>query len=283
MSDKNIKMVALDLDGTTLNQYGRITDRTVAAFKKAMVQGVHIVISTGRTFQSLPKQLFTIEGLEYVVTSNGAHITELESMERIYENLLPEESVAAVVELIRKKGRAHISVETFIDGHAYIDKDEYEEIIAEGSTYRDAAYIRDTRNPVPQILDYMMAHKGEIENISLNFEFLEEKAVWREELAQIPDLTLTTSFIHNIEMGGVNTSKGTALAFLMERLGVSPAELMAVGDSPNDGEMMKLAGLGVAVANGTEETKAMADYVTASNAEDGVAKAIEKFVLQSRC
>lgn len=279
MNDKNIRMVALDLDGTTLDPYGKITERTVAAFKRAMEQGVHIVISTGRTFQSLPKQLFTIDGLEYVVTSNGAHITELASMERIYENLLPPESVAAVVELIRKKGRTHISVETFIDGHAYIDKDEYEEIIAEGSTYRDAAYIRDTRNPVPQILDYMMAHKGEIENISLNFEFLEEKAVWREELAQIPDLTLTTSFIHNIEMGGRNTSKGTALTFLMERLGVSPEELMAVGDSPNDGEMLKLAGLGVAVANGTEETKAIADYVTASNAEDGVAKAIEKFVL----
>ena len=139
MNDKNIRMVALDLDGTTLDPYGKITERTVAAFKRAMEQGVHIVISTGRTFQSLPKQLFSIDGLEYVVTSNGAHITELASMERIYENLLPPESVTAVVELIRQKGRTHISVETFIDGHAYIDKDEYEEIIAEGSTYRDAA------------------------------------------------------------------------------------------------------------------------------------------------
>ena len=93
-------------------------------------------------------------------------------------------------------------------------------------------------------------------------------------------ISLTSSFIHNFEVGGRSTSKAEALRWLMRRLGVSADELMAVGDSPNDEEMIKLAGLGVAVANARESTKETADCITASNQEDGVAKAIEKFVLR---
>ena len=148
-----------------------------------------------------------------------------------------------------------------------------------GSTYRDAAYVKATRNPVPQILDFMLANQEKIENISLNFEVLEEKEAWGAALRNISGITLTSSFIHNFEMGGVNTSKATALQFLLEQLDLSPAALMACGDSPNDAEMLKLAGLGVAVANATEDIKAIADYVTDSNGNDGVAKAIETFVL----
>ena len=84
MKDKEIKMVALDLDGTTLRDNHEISPRTVADFKAAMDKGVHIVVSTGRVFSALPKQLFTIEGLEYVITSNGAQITELATMGKVF-------------------------------------------------------------------------------------------------------------------------------------------------------------------------------------------------------
>ena len=111
---KHIKMIALDLDGTTLNRQGQLSERTIDAFGKAMAQGVQIVISTGRTFRSLPAQLFSVEGLAYVVTSNGAHITELATMRRIYENLLPKDAVAAVVSLLKTRDTARMSVETFV-------------------------------------------------------------------------------------------------------------------------------------------------------------------------
>ena len=90
---------------------------------------------------------------------------------------------------------------------------------------------------------------------------------------------LTSSFPHNFEIGGKHTSKGQALLFLMERLGLSRDELMACGDSPNDEEMIYLAGIGVAMENGEASTKEIADYITDTNDRDGVAKAIEKFVL----
>lgn len=277
MTDKNIKMVALDLDGTTLSSNGTITERTVSAFEKAMERGVHIIISTGRTFQSLPKQLFSIDGLEYVVTSNGAHITRLADRKLIYEDHIPASGVETVVRLLRGRD---ISVETFVGGKAYIGQGEYDDVLANGSTYRDAEYIRKTRQPVPDIFDFLLDHRDAVENININFEFLEEKERWRKTLEAIEGTTLTSSFIHNFEVGGSCTSKAAALRYLMEMVGVIPEELMACGDSPNDAEMLKLAGIGVAVANATEDTKAVADYITDTNGNDGVAKAIEKFVLK---
>lgn len=276
MKDKQIKMVALDLDGTTLNDRKEISERTVRAFKAAMEKGVHIVISTGRTFQSLPAQLFSIEGLEYIITSNGAHITALVSGKRIYEKYVPQQAVMTICDMLCGKG---FSVEAFVDGHAYIDKTEYDEVAARGSSYRDTEYILTTRNPVKNIFDFMRAHRDGIENISINFEFQQDKEAWREKLAGIAGITLTSSFAHNFEIGGENTSKASALAYLLEKLGLTADELMACGDSPNDGEMIRLAGIGVAVANGEESIRNIADYVTDTNDRDGVAKAIERFVL----
>lgn len=276
MKDKKIRMVALDLDGTTLNNQKELSPRTIAAFKKAMEKGAHIVVSTGRTFRSLPEQLFGIEGLEYIVTSNGAHVTELATMKTIYENYLASHAVEEVVRVLRGTG---FSIETFVGGRAYIDKAEYEDVVANGSTYRDADYIKSTRNPIPHICDYMIENKHQIENISVNFEFIEDKEKWEKILGQINDITLTSSFQHNFEIGGANTSKAEALRFLMRKLDVKAEELMACGDSPNDIEMIKLAGIGVVVGNATEEMKSLADYITDTNDNDGVAKAIERFVL----
>lgn len=276
MKDKKIRMVALDLDGTTLNNQKELSPRTIAAFEKAMEKGAHIVVSTGRTFRSLPEQLFGIEGLEYIVTSNGAHVTELATMKTIYENYLASHAVEEVVRVLRGTG---FSIETFVGGRAYIDKAEYEDVVANGSTYRDADYIKSTRNPIPHICDYMIENKHQIENISVNFEFIEDKEKWEKILGQINDITLTSSFQHNFEIGGANTSKAEALRFLMRKLDVKAEELMACGDSPNDIEMIKLAGIGVVVGNATEEMKSLADYITDTNDNDGVAKAIERFVL----
>ncbi|MFR1722843.1 HAD family hydrolase [Emergencia timonensis] len=276
MEDKKIKMVALDLDGTTLNSQKEISPRTIAAFQNAMRKGTHIVVSTGRTFRSLPAQLFGIEGLEYIVTSNGAHITELATRKTIYENYLTPHAVEEVVRVLRNTS---FSIETFVGGKAYIDSAEYEDVVANGSTYRDADYIINTRNPIPHIWDYMIQNKHQIENISINFEFAEDKEKWQRILERIDDITLTSSFKHNFEIGGANTSKAEALRFLMRRLDVEPRELMACGDSPNDIEMIKLAEIGVVVGNASEEMKSLANYVTDTNDNDGVAKAIENFVL----
>lgn len=274
MNDRNIKIVALDLDGTTLNHFGEISPRTIKAFHDAMERGVHIVICTGRTFDSLPRELFSIDGLEYIVTSNGAQITRLADMRTIYENNISPESVELIVDLLR--GETY-SVEIFVKGRAYIAKEEYEMYLREGSSFRDVQYVISTRNPVEHFFDFALAHRDEIENINISFPEMDDRAQIMKMLSPVENITLTTSFVHNIEIGGATTSKAEALRYLMGELGLTEKALMAAGDSHNDLAMIQLAEIGVVMGNASDEMKAYADYVADDCGNDGVAKAIEKF------
>ena len=125
----------------------------------------------------------------------------------------------------------------------------------------------------------MRAHKDSIENINLNFDTLEEKLRWQKRLREYPEVTPTSSFLYNVEVGGKNTSKAQALLYLMEQWHLSRDQVMAFGDSENDLGMIQMAGIGVAMANGMEEVKQAADLLAESNEEDGVAKIIEQLIV----
>ena len=273
---KPVKMVALDLDGTALDPFGRITEREELAFKRAMDMGVHIVVATGRAFHSLPDNVFSIGGIEYAVTSNGAQVTRLKDRTLIYENCIAAASVTEIADVLEKAG---VRAEAFTDGRAYIDVSEFNAIKSGEIRTRDSVYVLSTRNPVDDIFAFMREHRGRIENISINYPSDEAKEKFSKVLREIPGVTVTTSFALNNEIGGATTSKADGLSHLMERLGVTAGELMACGDSPNDGAMIRMAEIGVAMGNADDAVKEMADYVTGTNAEDGVAGAIEKFVL----
>lgn len=275
MNDKQIKIIALDLDGTTLNHRGELTQRTIGAFHRAMEKGVHIVICTGRTFASLPDELFSIEGLEYIVTSNGAQITRLADRKTIYENNISAESVDQIADILEGE---NYSVEVFVKGNAYIAKEEYEMYLREGSSFRDVNYVLSTRNPIPDFFGFIRKNRQEIENINISFPRMEDRGHLMKLLEPVKNVTLTTSFIHNLEIGGTTTSKADALHFLMHHLKVTSKELLAVGDSHNDLAMIQLAEIGVVMGNGSEEMKMYADDIADDYTNDGVAKIIEKYI-----
>lgn len=129
------------------------------------------------------------------------------------------------------------------------------------------------------IFEFMLDNKKHIENINVNFEDISEKPAMKEILKTIPETTITTSFKHNLEIGGKTTSKAEALKQMSELLGIHQSEMMAIGDSPNDIAMLMASGMPVAVGNAEPEVKAIAKYIAPSNHEDGVADAVEKFVL----
>lgn len=273
-----IKLIALDLDGTTLNNDRVISERNRKALQQASEMGVNIVIATGRPFSALPEDVFEIPAIRYVLTSNGASITDLKEDKTFYKNCLSPLAVEKSVELLRQYDYV---VECFVKGIAYIDRPYFEEVKRTGSSIRNIDYILKTRNPVDSIYDFMLEHRDEIENININFEDISEKPAMREKLMTLPETTITSSFNHNLEIGGATTSKAEALSQMGKLLGISQAEMMAIGDSPNDMAMMLASGMPVAVGNAEEEVKAIAKYVAPSNHEDGVADAVEKFVLNA--
>lgn len=273
-----IKLIALDLDGTTLNNDRVISERNRNALQQAAEKGVNIVIATGRPFSALPEDVFEIPAIRYVLTSNGASITDLKEDKTFYKNCLSPLAVEKSVELLRQHDYV---VECFVKGIAYIDRPYFEEVKRTGSSIRNIDYILKTRNPVDSIYDFMLEHRDEIENININFEDISEKPAMKEKLLTLPETTITSSFNHNLEIGGATTSKAEALSQMGKLLGIRQVEMMAIGDSPNDMAMMLASGMPVAVGNAEEEVKAIAKYVAPSNHEDGVADAVEKFVLNA--
>ncbi len=271
-----IRLIALDLDGTTLNDDKHISKANKDALEEAVAKGVNVVIATGRAYSALPEDVFSVEGIQYVLTSNGAAITDLRQGKTIYENCLSPQAVENAVEVLRQYD---FMLEAFTGGGAYIDKKIYDGMKNSKFGYRHVQYVLETRKPVEDIYAFILEHKEHIENLNVVFEHQEDRARMREILGSIPDTTLTTAFDNNLELGGATTSKAGALLELEKILGVKAEEMMAIGDSPNDMAMMEIAGMPVAVGNAKPEVKAIAKYVSAANTEDGVAEAVRKFVL----
>lgn len=271
-----IKLIALDLDGTTLNKEGKLSERNRKALQAAADKGVKIVIATGRPFCALPDELKEFEPIRYVLTSNGARIFDLREGKSFYENCLQPHSVEAAVELLEP---TKYVLETFVDGVAYIEGWFYRQIEESRKSYRSVDYILSTRQPQDNFYQFMLDNKHGIENVNVNFEDISEKPAMKLKLEALPDVTITSSFDHNLEIGGATTSKAEALKQMCSLLGIEMSEMMAAGDSPNDMAMLKEAGLAVAVGNAKPEVKAIADFIAPDHDEDGVAVAVEKFVL----
>jgi len=272
----SIKLIALDLDGTTINNDRVISEGNRRAMREAADKGVNIVIATGRPLGALPKDVFEIEAIRYALTSNGASITDIREDRTFYENCLSPRAVQASVDLLRQHDYV---LETFVKGVAYIEGWYYEEVKRTGYSFRDADYILNTRKPVDDIYDFMLKNSEHLENINVNFEDISEKPAMHEKLIKLPETTITSSFDHNLEIGGETTSKADALRQMGRLMGIDKSEMMAVGDSPNDLAMLREAGTAVAVGNAKDEVKRVVDYVAPTNHEDGVADAIRRFVL----
>ena len=273
----SIKLIGLDLDRTTLNNEGKISERTKQALEEAANKGVHVVVATGRSFHSMPEDVYHVNGLEYTANSNGAEIRELKTGETIYANYIAPEAVKAAYDYLKEKD---FMIEVFTDGRAYIQSDEYEAIRSGANPFRARDYVMKTRTPIDDIFKCMLDWQDKIENINIFFKTDEDKNATYLDLINIPNATITSSMPDNLEIGGKTTSKATALMYLADKFNIKKEEIMCCGDSPNDGEMLKLAGTAVAVANASDEIKELANYHTDTNDNDGVAKAIENLVLK---
>ena len=276
IKNNEISLVATDLDGTLLLQNKHISKRTYDVLKKANENDVHVVIATGRSFSALPESIFKIDGMRYVVTSNGANIIDLKDNEVIYKNCIDAAQIPKIINFL--KGRPYI-LEVFTGGKAYMSKSDYDRFKTRTIDFRPIEYVLHTRIPVDNIFEFTQKNCSSIENININFDSLSDKPKAYEELLKFDNITVTTSFDFNLEIGGNTTSKGDALNFLTQMLGLTSKNVLSIGDNPNDSSMLGFSEIAVAVENAHEDIIKLADHITSSNDEDGVAKAVEKFVL----
>jgi len=269
------RLIAFDLDGTILTNDKHLTSRTVTALQRAADAGAVLVPVTGRPFSGIPEEVLAVRGIRCAITSNGAVTTDPETGKVLRNVCVDRETAAQIVRLPMERGLIH---SVFIGGLGYSEPpfSAIERRFFKSTEHE--VYIRKSRRTADDLLDWIRTAPVEPENIWMIVRSAEEQ----EELDAFirkswPVKTILTGK-SDIEIGNPEADKGLAVTALAEQLGIAQEQVLAFGDNSNDLSMLRAAGTGVAMANGTAEAKAAADLVTESNEADGVARAIERLL-----
>ena len=281
---RDIKIIALDLDGTLLDSQKRLSDGNRAALEEAAAKGVLIVPTTGRFFGMMPQSIRDLPFVRYAITINGAQVYDRETGTAIVREEIP---LDMALDIMRLLDGYDVIYDCYRSNWGWMT----ESLQNKAEDYAtDAHYVkmvREFRNPVPELKAYLesTASEGDVQKVMLfarNTPGSEAvtKAITEAVRERFPQIKATSSTWNNLELNIETAHKGNSLRRFAEHLGYALDNCMALGDGTNDLSMIEAAGLGVAMSNAHPLVLAAADHVTASNDEDGVAKAIRDFVLR---
>ena len=275
-----VKAIFVDMDGTLLGKSQvAVSQRNMAALEAALDKGVYVIPCTGRVYDMLPPQILTHRGIRYFVTSHGARVYDRERDIMIYEELTPAEQAAKLMELLEGKGLYN---EVAANGTIYLEKAVADHLdlslvpshhhwyIQDGcytAVEKPSAYFRENNICIEKMNLYNIP-----ENLQREvFEAVTATGFIRPTRFDISDA---------LEFSGQNLEKARAMEALLNVLGIGYEDCLAIGDSATDRDAIQACGIGVAMGNASEDVKAVANYITATNDQDGFAEAIEKFVLR---
>lgn len=275
----NYKLVCIDMDGTLLNSKHKISEFTKEALKKAHDIGVHIVISTGRVYINAESYSNLIGVKSPVIASNGAIIKEKDRDDVIYKSVLGEELSLKLLNIFLKYNAAPSFSTSERIYSSNILMRFYMLFIRLRGVMKidfDFNFIKSRK----QWSDILSKEKDNIIKCEVVSNSKNKLKKIRLELEKIKEIEIVSSAKHNIEITCKGVSKGSAVERLSEFYNIRKEEIIAIGDSENDLSMIEYAGLGIAMGNSIDKVKEKADFITDSNDNDGVAKAINKFILK---
>lgn len=266
-------IIALDLDGTLLNSAKELTEGNRRALERAYEAGYAIVPTTGRFYNGMPACIRELPFVRYIITINGAEVADLETGEVIYSAEIPNERALAVYEAMDSE---NVLYDAYQHNDAFMSVAHKERIDTMVSSDHYREMLHRLRKPVPDLKAFLRENGDDVQKIQL---FTVDRALRLHLMEKLPTmfdgLAVSSSVIDNIEINDSRAHKGAALLALADHLGLSREDTFAFGDGLNDLTMLREAGIGFAMENGEPEVKAMADRVTCSCDEDGVARGIE--------
>lgn len=284
------RLVAIDLDGTMLNQYGIITEETKEAIKKVQEKNVEVIIASGRAINSVKSFSKEINSQNYFISGNGAITYDIQNDKILYENILSKQKVLQIIKVCE---------ENSIYYNVYTENG----IIAKSLNYNTLYYYKDNLskpeenqthiNIVENVYDYIEQREEKILKIMIcdehqsvfnsiirklkeisQIEVLEVSHMSRKIIKQGTEEIKLEYFY--TEVSAQNVDKWNAIENLIKILDISKEEVIAIGDNANDLKMIQNAGLGIAMGESAPYIKQSADKVTLENDENGVAQALEE-------
>ena len=261
-----IKLIAIDLDGTLLNSQGRVSERNAAAIQAACAQGIMVILATGKSRASATAVITELNLNTPGVFSQGSMIHNADGSLR-YARIMARETAVTTLNFAQTHNLTQIA---YCPNGIVTNQDTvYRHLLA--SQYHE---------PLPEVIGPLLP---QLDNLSINKIILcaaDNEITLAEQLQAKLGSTgeVTQAVSHYIEILPANTSKGDGLQRLLAELEIPPENVLAIGDGNNDIEMLQLVGIAVAMGNGSTDVKAVAHSITADNNHDGVAQAIEQFI-----
>lgn len=272
---KEIKLIALDLDGTLLDNQKRLSYKNECALRACIQKGIHIVPCTGRIWNGIPEALLNMPGVRYVITVNGAVIFDQVSRQVLDERKL---ALPLALDIIHMAKQFETMYDVYVDGRGLAEEKFMHQLDRYGIEPPVRQMIRATRDVVPDLMEAVKKLGRPVEKVNCYFGDMEERKRARKALLARKDIVVSSSLSNNLEINAPEATKGAGMLRLAGMLGINPEETMGIGDGENDITMMQKAGIGVAMGNAGERVKQEADYITLTNDEDGVADAIGKLI-----
>ena len=275
---KNIRLIALDLDGTLLTTDKLLTPENRVALERAAEAGIEIVPATGRFYGGMPESVRLLPFVHYAITVNGAQVLEAASQRSLYRAEIP---LALALEVMEYLDGLPIIYDCYMDNWGWMTQALYDQAADFAPHRHSLEMLQKLRTPVPELKAHLRRVGHDVQKIQMFFRDMELRARSMEELGRrFPELVVTSSIPRNLEINSREATKGAALAALAGALGIPMAQTMAFGDDLNDVTMLRAAGVGVAMGNAGPEAKAAADRVTADCDHSGVAQALETLLLE---
>ena len=276
MNIKNIKMVVVDLDGTSLCSNQLISQKTIDIFKKLKEDNIITVVATGRMpFESIFVREYL--NIDYMITGNGALIHDYIEDKQIFEGYIEKDISIKIVDIITSYDM--VLPMMFLDGAPYCGK-KFEKYILQSTL--PEGYIENFSHHINYVDNYNIFIRNTDKKVNKIFiDTLSSKDISYDvnnKLSMLPSIKTVFSFKNILDILPIAVDKGKSLERLTKYLDIDMSFVMAIGDNDNDIEMLQVAGISVAMGNANDNIKSIADYVVSSNDNDGVFEAINQII-----
>ncbi len=271
-----IKLIATDLDGTLMS----VDHLTVSAFtldtlKRAHKKGVKLAIVTGRPYSLTDYVVNQIPFVDYVISANGASVYDNNKNKAVYTNAIPNKEAREIISYFLTQ---KVFFEVYINGESHYQSGFEKYFTTTEFPSEFVNHVMQTMHSHDNLLEYL-GDRG-IEKITLYCLKNEDYPKYTAKFSEF-DFACAVSFKNSLEATNKTAHKGSALKGLSELLGITPDEVMSFGDAGNDIPMLEYAHYSFAMENGTDECKRSARFIAKSNADDGVAHEIVKYILNN--
>ena len=273
-----IKLLALDLDGTTLTSKNSLTPAVKSALENAIENGIIVAVATGRPLGSMPGNIMNMDGIDYLITSNGSAIYD-KHRNKIYSATLKENDVLKILDVMKDED---IISEAFVDGLTYTDKRYVDNPTAYGCSEAYVDYVKSSHGHIENMREFIFEHKHELDSIEyISTSPKTRRRIWTMLENAVDGIFITTSSEHFIELMDKSATKASALSHLAEMLKIDMANVCACGNADNDADMIEKSGFGVAVDDASQKCLDCAEMIVPDSDNDGVAVLID-YILKNK-